>query len=116
LVFYNVNIVSEYETNNDRLDFSENYERKFKKYQDQKRLVRTSIKTEVAIYPKKRMYTVKADYMLKNKSEQPVSELFITERIPLENITIENARLVAHDLFMERIYFSMIILYNLTIL
>ncbi|MBG7631236.1 MAG: ABC transporter permease, partial [Bacteroidetes bacterium] len=99
LVFYNVNIVSEYETNNDRLDFSENYERKFKKYQDQKRLVRTSIKTEVAIYSKERMYTVKADYMLKNKSEQPVSELFITERIPLENITIENARLVAHDTF-----------------
>ncbi len=99
LVFYNVNIVSEYETNNDQLDFSENYERKFKKHQDLKRLVRTSMKTEVAIYPKERAYTVKADYMLKNKSGQPLSELFITERVPLENISIENARLVDHDTF-----------------
>lgn len=99
LVFYNVNIVSEYTTMNDQLDFSENYERKFKKHDDLERLIRTSMKTEVAIYPKERMYTVKADYMLKNKSEQAVSELFITERTPLENITIENARLVAHNVF-----------------
>ncbi|MGK0379406.1 MAG: hypothetical protein ACJA1Z_003234 [Patiriisocius sp.] len=99
LVFYNVNIVSEYETTKDRLDFSENYERKFKKYDDMDRLTRSSMKTEVAIYPNERMYTVKADYMLKNKNEEPLSELFITERIPLENITIENARLVSHDTF-----------------
>ena len=99
LVFYNVNIVSGYETMNDRLDFSENYERKFKKHDNLERLVRTSMKTEVAIYPKERMYTVKADYVLKSKSERPLSELFITERIPLESITIENARLVTHDAF-----------------
>ena len=99
LVFYNVNIVSEYTTTKDRLDFSENYERKFKKHDDLERLVRTSMKTEVAIYPKERMYTVKADYMLKNKNEEPLSELFITARTPLENVTIENARLVAHDAF-----------------
>jgi hypothetical protein len=97
LVFYNVNIVSEYETINDQLDFSENYERKFKKHESLERLVRTSMNTEVAIYPKERMYTVMADYMLKNKSERPLAALFVTERIPLVNIAIENARLVAHD-------------------
>jgi len=97
LVFYNVNIVSEYRTTNDRLDYSENYERKFKQHEDLERLIRTSMKTEVAIYPKERMYTVKADYMLKNKNEQALTELFVTERIPLEHITIENARLVFHD-------------------
>lgn len=97
LVFYNVNIVSDYQTMNDRLDFGENYERKFKKHDKLERLIRTSMKTEVAIYPKERVFTVMADYTLKNKGEQPLSELFITERIPLENVTIENARLVAHD-------------------
>ncbi len=99
LVFYNLNIVSDYKTMNDQLDFSENYERKFKKYESQERPYYTSKKTEVAIYPKERMYTIMADNMLKNKSEQPLSELFITERTKLENITIENARLVAHDTF-----------------
>lgn len=106
LVFYNVNIVSKYETQNDRLDFSENYERNFKKYESLERLYRTSMKTEVAIYPKERSYTVKADYMLKNKSEHPLLELFITERIPLETISVENARLVTHDAFYETYLFK----------
>mgnify|MGYP000704709418 CR=1 FL=1 len=97
LVFYNVNIVSNYETSNDDLDFSENYERKFKKHESIERLYPTSKKTKVDIYPKERVFTVTADYMLKNKSEQPLLEMFITERVSLENVTIENARLVAHD-------------------
>ncbi|PTM01779.1 MAG: hypothetical protein DA407_15675, partial [Bacteroidetes bacterium] len=37
------------------------------------------------------------NYILKNKSEKPLSEVFIHERIPLESIAIENADLVAHD-------------------
>jgi len=97
LVYYNVNIVSKYETMNDRLEISENYERKFKKFDSIERLYPTSKKTKVDFYPTKRMYTVSADYMLKNKSEQSLSELFITERVSLVNITIENAHLVVHD-------------------
>lgn len=97
LVFYNLNIVSTYETINDNLDFSENYERKFKKYETIERPIPISRKTEVAIYPTQRMYTVSADYILKNKSEQPLTEIFVTERIPLENISFENGHLVAHN-------------------
>ncbi|WP_422091296.1 M1 family aminopeptidase [Tenacibaculum ovolyticum] len=97
LVYYNANIVSKYETTNDQLDFSENYERKFKKYDSIDRLYPISKKTKVDFYPSKRMYTVSANYVLKNKSKQPLSELFITERVSLQNITIENAQLVMHD-------------------
>lgn len=97
LVFYNLNIVSEYNTRNDRLDFSENYERKFKKYKVIERLYATSRKTRVDIFPSERTYHITADYMLKNKSDHPLTELFITERVPLESIAIENARLVTHD-------------------
>jgi len=97
LVFYNVNIVSDYETNNDNLDFRANYERKFKQYENLDRPITTSKKTEVAIYPNERSYSVKANYILKNKSEKPLSVVFIHERIPLENIAIENANLVEHD-------------------
>jgi len=97
LVFYNLNIVSEYENTNDNLDYSENYERKFKKYETIERPYPTSRKTEVAIYPKERMYLVKADYMLKNKSDKALTEIFVTERIPLENISFENAHLVEHN-------------------
>jgi len=97
LVYYNVNIVSEYETISDQLEFREGYERKFKKYEQIERLYPTSKKTIVDIYPKERMLSVSADYMLKNKSNQPLAALFITERVSLENVTVENARLIAHD-------------------
>lgn len=97
LIFYNVNIVSEYKTIVDHLDFSEKYERKFKKYEEVERLYPTSIKTEVAIYPKDRSYTVNANYVLINRSEKPVSQVFITERKTLDTAYIENADLIKHD-------------------
>jgi hypothetical protein len=99
LIYYNTNIVSEYMTISETLDFKENYERKFKKYESLERPTRTSIKTEVAIFPKKRTYTVKATQILKNNGDKPLAEIFITERVPLENVSIENARLSNHDAF-----------------
>ncbi|PKV51392.1 peptidase M1-like protein [Aquimarina sp. MAR_2010_214] len=97
LVFYNMNIVSDYETISDRLDFREQYERQFKQFESLERPYPISRKIEVAIFPKERRYTVKANYILKNGSEQPLSEIFITERIPLKTITIENATLIKQD-------------------
>lgn len=107
LVFYNTNIVNDYTTKSERLDFRENYERNFKKYDSLERLVRTAIKTEVAIFPKERSYTVKASNMLKNKSEKPLAEVFITERIPLESIRLENAKLVTHDSVYQTYLFKL---------
>ncbi|TJY38062.1 ABC transporter permease/M1 family aminopeptidase [Pontimicrobium aquaticum] len=107
LVFYNVNIVSNYETLKDNLDFSENYERKFKKYESLERPVPISVKTEVAIYPKERTYTVIANQILINKSEDPLTEIFITERVPLKNVKIENARLDNHDAFYGTYLFKL---------
>ena len=92
-----INIVSEYNTSNDRLDFSENYERKFKKYQKVKRVYPTSKKTKVDIYPKERTYLLTANYMMMNRSEKPMSHVFVTERMALESLQIENATLIKHD-------------------
>ena len=97
MVYYNINVISSYETKDERLNFKENYERKFKQFEAIDRLYVTSKKTNVALYPMRRMYAVEADYTLKNKSAHALTELFITERLPLERITIENARLVSYD-------------------
>lgn len=97
LIFYNTNIVSDYVTRDSVLDFKEQYERKFKKYENIERPYHISRKTEVAIFPKERYYTVKANYVIKNGSSQPLSEVFITERLPLKAISIENADLITHD-------------------
>jgi ABC-type transport system involved in multi-copper enzyme maturation permease subunit len=97
LVIYNTNIVNDYETGSDRLEFRENYERQFKQYENLERPITTALKTEVAIYPAKRSYSVKANYMLKNKSDKPMKQIFITERIALTNVAIENATIILQD-------------------
>ncbi len=97
LVIYNTNIVNVYDTASDQLEFRENYERQFKQYESLERPYPTSKKTKVAIYPDQKRYSIKANYILKNKSDQPLSEIFITERIALENIAIENATLIQQD-------------------
>ncbi|WP_296386879.1 M1 family aminopeptidase [Winogradskyella sp.] len=97
LIFYNVNIVSDYETVNEQLDFREQYEKKFKTHESLERPYPISRKTEVAIFPEENRYTVKADYILKNKSEEPLSQIFVTVRLPLESINIESANLIEHN-------------------
>lgn len=97
LVFYNLNIVTEYNTIKDNLDFSENYERNFKKYEELERLYPASIKTEVAMYPKDRKYSVDANYVMINRSEKPMKHVFITERKVLDTVSFENADLIKHD-------------------
>ena len=96
-VFYNLNIVSDYLTTDRSLEFREQYEKKFKLYEDLVRPYSISRKTEVAIFPEERRYTIKADYVLKNGGEQPITKVFVTQRLPLETIAIENANLVTHD-------------------
>ncbi len=97
LIIYNTTVVNEYDTVSDQLNFRENYERQFKQYQNLERPIITSIKTEVSIYPNEKSYAVKADYMLKNKSDKPLSQIFITERIALSKVSIENASLIKQD-------------------
>ena len=97
LVIYNTNIVNDYETVSDQLDFRESYERQFKQYKNLERPITTSRKTEVDIYPKESSYAVKANYILKNKSDKPLSQIFITERIALKNVAIENATMIQQD-------------------
>ena len=98
-IYYNTNKVSEYTTVYETLNFQENYERKFKKYESLDRPTQTSIKTKVDIFPKQRMYTVKSIQMLKNSSNQPLSEIFITEKVPLIKVEVENAKRTQYDAF-----------------
>ena len=97
LVFYNVNIVNEYTTSSNQLEYRENYERKFKQFENLERPIPIARKTEVDIYHNQRSYSVKADYILKNKSGTSMSKIFISERVALKNIAIENATLILQD-------------------
>lgn len=97
IIYYNTNIVNEYLSSDTRLDLAEMYERKFKQYDSLEELYPVAIKTKIDIYPDDQKYTVHSDYILKNKSDIPVDTVFISPRIPLTSVYLENATLIEYD-------------------
>ncbi|WP_298902734.1 M1 family aminopeptidase [uncultured Psychroserpens sp.] len=96
-LFTELNRKNNYVNSDNRLDFAEQYERKFKMYDTIPRLHYIDLKTKVDIFPNEQKYNLEADYILINKNEIPVTHIFITERNILSNITFDNAELVFKD-------------------
>jgi hypothetical protein len=96
-IYYNNNVINEYVTVSDTLDFSEAYEKKYKKYDVPRQLVPVAMKTKVDIYPDESFYTITADYILENRGTDVLREIFISERFPVTSMSIENAILQKHD-------------------
>lgn len=96
-IYYNKNVINEYVTVGDTLDFCEAYEKKYKKYDVPRQLVPVAIKTKMDIYPDENFYTIKADYILENRGKDSLREIFISERVPVTDMSIENAILEKHD-------------------
>lgn len=86
-----------YRSTQDRMDFAEQYERKFKQYENLPRLQNKAMNTEVDIYPNDQKYTISADYQLINPNSVPVKQVFVTEVKRLSAISLENAKLVFRD-------------------
>ncbi|PZX54977.1 ABC transporter permease/M1 family aminopeptidase [Algoriphagus chordae] len=93
---YNTHLVNEYFTSDDMLDYREEYERKFKQYESLPQLYSTDIKTTVDLYPEENRYHIKANYLVINREDYPVSRLFISGRIPLKEISLEGAELIEY--------------------
>ncbi|EZH75592.1 hypothetical protein ATO12_02055 [Aquimarina atlantica] len=96
-IYYNKNVINEYVTVSDSLDFCETYEKKYKKYDVPRQLVPVAMKTKMDIYPDENFYTIKANYILENRGKDSLREIFISERVPVTNMFIENAVLEKHD-------------------
>ncbi|MDF1864661.1 MAG: M1 family aminopeptidase [Saprospiraceae bacterium] len=104
-IFYNTNIVNEYSTYEENLNFREAYERKYEQYQHLERLYPISMKTEVDLFPNEKEYRIKADYILANKSDTTISHVLITDKEFIQKVYLENAKLVEHDTFFDtRLY------------
>lgn len=96
-VFYNTNVAVDYLSSNDHLDFRENYERLYKKYENLDGLFPIEMETEVDLYPSEKRYLVRGNYILKNKGNQVLKQCFITEKESITEIALENALLIEHN-------------------
>ena len=97
LVFYNMNVVNDYTTASENLDYQEQYERKFKQYESIPQLYPLDIKTVVDLYPDQNRYVIKADYIVINRDKEPIKQFLVTARTPIKSIEFENAPLINHD-------------------
>lgn len=76
-IFYKTNLQESYYSHDIQNDWSQKYEEKYKQYEAQIQPIPTKIFAEVDVYPEKNRYEVKASYVLKNKSDAPISEALL---------------------------------------
>ncbi|CAL2093075.1 M1 family aminopeptidase [Tenacibaculum sp. 190524A02b] len=100
-VYYNSQVIGNFETSEVILDKREAYERMYKQYDTPRQLIPVDMKTEIHLFPEKEVYTVKVNFVLENRGEIAVENLLITEVIPTLNMQLEKGRLKKDDTIHE---------------
>ena len=76
-IFYNTNVLNQYETANVSMDKQARYEKMYKQYKDLPQPKITDVQADVDIYPEQRKVLIKGHYVLQNKTAQPLDTLRI---------------------------------------
>jgi len=96
-IYYQNNIADRYvsakEGERERVD----YEKKYKKYKDYKQPRIVDVKVDMAIYPKERHYVAQVNYILRNKTSEPIDTLFISYNDEADAIHLSNVTLLTKD-------------------
>ena len=99
-IFYNTNVLNEYQTASEKMDGRADYERRYRKYEKTPQLRRTAVDLRVEIYPEKRAASFRGTYHLVNASESPIDSIHLTTAtgVPIEKISFDRpARSVLTD-------------------
>jgi len=76
-IYYNTNILNDFDPSDDDLQVQADYERRFKAYQENPSPRVTAVVAEVDFYPEQRRVDIRGAFDLVNKSEQAVEELYL---------------------------------------
>ncbi|SHH58072.1 ABC transporter permease/M1 family aminopeptidase [Flavobacterium johnsoniae] len=92
--FYKTNIEYPYLTKDDVNNWSEHYEKQFKKYTNLLQPTIVSVKSNVDLFPEENRYEIKGTYELINNTEKPIDSLllYIDRNSKLTSVEIENAK------------------------
>ena len=107
-VFWNTNIVNQYVTADDALDWQADYERRYGQYKDLPQPRITSIKVDLDIYPGQRRAVARGHYDLINRSNTAITDIHVALNntdVQLKSISLLDSALQHDDkLFGYRIY------------
>ncbi len=98
-IFYKTNIAHEYVTNEQVRDWAQQYEEKYKAYEEMPQPVITSVNSKVDLYPDQQKYKVEVSYQIRNKTKKPMRKalLYLHKASRLDSIFIEKGELVNPD-------------------
>lgn len=74
-----VPLVADYEPKNENETIAQkvNYEKQFRRFQNKRQPIITQVVTTVNLFPKENSYVIKGHYLMKNKSQEAISEVLI---------------------------------------
>jgi ABC-2 type transport system permease protein len=98
-IYYNTNVLNDYETQKDGEKRQATIEKNYKKYQGLAQPRITDVKADVAIYPEKRSVDIRGQYTLVNKTAKPIGELHVTfnNQLTTLDIAIPGAKVKSDD-------------------
>ena len=107
-IFWNTNIVNDYLTDNDELDWQAEYERRYAQYKNLVQPRLTAISVDLDLYPTERRAVARGRYELVNRSAEPITDLhlaLVDTDITLKSLSLPDSALQQHDVdFGYRIY------------
>ena len=77
--YYNAHVLNVYRTTFAERDRRAEYERRYKKYEKLPQPKITDVEVAVDIFPERRSFAAKGSYLLANRTDQPISEIHLTE-------------------------------------
>ncbi|MCB0844843.1 MAG: hypothetical protein KDE26_16425, partial [Bacteroidetes bacterium] len=87
-IFYNTNVLNEYQTSRERQAETAEFEKTYKKYEGIPQPRITAVNMDINIYPESRSFDAKGEFMLKNKSNTPIDSihLLLNSDVEYQNI------------------------------
>ena len=101
-IFYNTNGLNRYESTNAALDARADYETLYRRYLDQPNPSLTAVRANVDIYPGERRVAIRGQYVVRNKTTQPLRTLRFQldpratttfDQLPAHTVLLDDRRL-----------------------
>ncbi len=98
-IFYNTNILNEFESNKIIESRTADYEKKYKQYESRPRPVITDVFADVSIYPEEREVFLKGYYEMENRSKNQIVDFHLTynSKVSIDSFELPGATLVTDD-------------------
>lgn len=95
--FYQINHVEMYQSREEILGAKQEYELNYKQLQNSPILSYSALDLKVDLFPTEGTYSALVKGKLKNNSNSPISKMLLTEKVELENLSLQNAKEIKKD-------------------